>query len=53
MYRYLLYWISFECNYIEPSNVYPNDQQHFRLHKTNEIKDYFILEVKERELMSK
>ena len=29
-----------------------NDQQ-FRLNKINEIKDYFIVEIKERELMSK
>ena len=29
-----------------------NDQQ-FRLKKSNEIKDYFIAEVKERESMSK
>ena len=29
-----------------------NDQQ-FRLHKINEIKDYFIVEIKEREPMSK
>ena len=48
----------------ETSNIYPNfsatplnvplnDQQHFRLNKINEIKDYFLAEVKERELMSK
>ena len=37
-----------ECN--EASNL--NNQQ-FRLIKINEIKDYFIAEVKERELMSK
>ena len=37
-----------ECN--EASNL--NNQQ-FRLNKINEIKDYFIAEVKERELMSK
>ena len=30
-----------------------NDQQQFRLNKINEIKDYFVAEVKERELMSK
>ena len=29
-----------------------NDQQ-FRLNKINEIKDYFIAEIKQRELMSK
>ena len=29
-----------------------NDQQ-FRLNKINEIKDYFVAEIKERELMSK
>ena len=27
--------------------------QHFRLNKINEIKDYFVSEIKERELMSK
>ena len=30
-----------------------NDQQQFRLNKINEIKDYFVAEFKERELMSK
>ena len=30
-----------------------NDQQHFRLNKIDEIKDYFVAEIKERELMSK
>ena len=30
-----------------------NDQQQFRLNKINEIKDYFVAEIKERELMSK
>ena len=29
------------------------DKQHFRLNKINEIKDYFVSEIKERELMSK
>ena len=44
-----------ECNSIETPIIYPNlnDQQHFRLNKTNEIKDYFVAEIKERELMSK
>ena len=44
----------------ECSNIYPNlnvtplsDQQQFRLNKINEIKDYFVAEFKERELMSK
>ena len=36
-----------------PLNVPPNDQQHFRLNKINEIKDHFVAEIKERELMSK
>ena len=28
-------------------NIYPNlnDQQHFRLNKINEVKDYFIAEI--------
>ena len=44
-----------ECNSIETSNKYPNlnDQQQFRLKKINEIKDYFVAEIKERELISK
>ena len=29
------------------------NQQQFRLNKINEIKDYFVAEIKERELMSK
>ena len=39
---------------VETNNIYPNlhDQQ-FRLNKINEIKDYFVAEIKERELMSK
>ena len=41
---------STECNSIETSN--PNNQQ-FRLNKINEIKNYFIVEIKERELMTK
>ena len=36
-----------ECN--EASNLC---NQQFRLDKINEIKDYFIAEIKERELMS-
>ena len=30
-----------------------NDQQLFRLKKINEIKDYFVAEIKEKELMSR
>ena len=44
----------------ETPNMYPNlsatqlsDQQQFRLNKINEIKDYFVAEIKERELMRK
>ena len=55
---------SIECNSIkhnfhETPNLYPNltanisNDQQFRLNKINEIKDYFIAEVKERELVSK
>ena len=38
----------------EATNMYPNlnDQQQFRLNEINEIKDYFIAEIRERELMS-
>ena len=53
-----------EYNSHETHNIYSNlnanllsanllsNQQQFRLNKTSEIKDYFIAEVKERELMS-
>ena len=56
---------SIEHNSIEKSNIYPNlnstllnevplnDQQHFRINKINEIKDYFVAEIKERESISK
>ena len=30
-----------------------SDEEHFRLNKTNEIKNYFVAEIKERELRSK
>ena len=51
--------------YIDTPNIYPNlnaislnsiplnDQQQSRLNKINEVKDYFIAEIIERELMSK
>ena len=54
-----------ECNSHETHYIYPNlnsvplhavtrnDQQQFRLNKINEIKDYFIAEIKKRKLMSK
>ena len=48
-----------ERNSIERS-IYPNlraallsNQRQFRLNKINGIKDYFVAEIKERELMSK
>ena len=48
-----------ECNSIKHDfnktpNIYPNmsNEQHFRLNEINEIKDYFIAEIRERELMS-
>ena len=53
-----------ECNSIEHDfhetpNMYPNlseniwNDQQFRINKINELKGYFIAEIKERELMSK
>ena len=44
-----------ECNNINPNlRATPlSDQQQFRLNKINEIKYYFVAEIKERELMSK
>ena len=39
----------------EASPIYPNlcNETRFRLNKINEIKDYFIAEIRERETMSK
>ena len=40
-------------------SMYPNlsptltDDQRFRLNKINEVRDYFVSEIKERKLMSK
>ena len=48
-----------EHDFHETPNMYPNlsanasNDQRFRLNKINEIKHYFIAEIKERELMSK
>ena len=43
-----------DCNSTEAPNAYPNlNDQQFRLNKTNEVKDYFIAKIKERELMCK
>ena len=46
---------SIEHNFLETPNLSANisNDQQFRLNKINEIKDYFIAEIKERELMSK
>ena len=37
-----------ECNSHKRHNIYPNlnGQQQFRLNKINEIKDYFVAEIK-------
>ena len=53
-----------ECNSIKNDfhktpNIYPNlnanisNEQQFRLNKINEIKDYFLAEIREKELISK
>ena len=46
---------SIENNFHKTQNMYPNvsNDQQFRLKKINEIRDSFIAEIKERELMSK
>ena len=43
-----------EFNSHETHNIYPNlnHQQQFILNKSNQIKDYFVDEIKERELIS-
>ena len=48
-----------ETNNNNNINMYPNlslslsNDQQFRLDRINEIRDYFVAEIKERELMSK
>ena len=49
-----------DCDSHETSNMYPSlsrnpssNQQQFGLKKVNEIKDYFVADIKERKLMSK
>ena len=50
---------SVERNSYETHNIYSNlnvslnDQQQFRLKKINKIKDYFVAEIKVRELRAK
>ena len=50
---------SIEHDFHKTPNMYPNlsanisNDQQFRLNKINEIKDYFIAEIRETELMSK
>ena len=41
------------CNMYPNLSEIPSNGQQFRLKKPNEIKDYFVAETKERELMSK
>ena len=43
------YVYSTECNFVEVSNL--NNSQ-FRINEINEINDYVIAEIKERELIS-
>ena len=43
-----------ECISNETYNIYPNlNEQQFWLNKIKEIKDYFVAEITERELISK
>ena len=45
------------CNPYETHNIYPNlnlslsDKQQFRLNKINEIKDYFVAEIKKKRII--
>ena len=50
---------SIEHDFHKTPNIYPNlsenvsNEQQLRLNKINEIKDYFLAEVRERELITK
>ena len=47
-----------ECHFHKKSNMYTNlsvtqsNEKQFRLNKINEIKDYFVAEIEEREIMT-
>ena len=51
----MVVWNSTECSNINQNlNATPlSDQKQYRLNEINEIKDYFVAEIKKRELMSK
>ena len=42
-----------ECNFYPNLSATRSNEQQFRLNKSNEIKYWFVAEIKERELMSK
>ena len=42
-----------KCSSYETHNIYLNLNDQFRLSKINEVKDYLVVKIKERELMSK
>ena len=44
---------SIECNSIESIDTPNLNNQQFSLNKISEIEEYFLAEIKERELMSK
>ena len=46
-------WNSIECKMYPNLSATPSNEQKFRLSKINEIKNYFVAEIKEKELMSK
>ena len=52
-------WSSIKHDFHETPNMYPNlnanisNEQQFRLNKINEINDYFLAEIRERELIGK
>ena len=50
---YIYIYIYPNLNSVSLSAVPLNDQKQFRLNEINEIKDYFVVEIKERELLSK
>ena len=50
---YIYIYIYPNLNAISRNAVPLNDQQQVRLNKINEIKGYFVAEIKEKELMSK
>ena len=57
IFLYWIYWF-YTCSkdfnwFCQSKQIPPSDQRQFRSNKINEFKDYFVADIKDKELMSK